>query len=59
MLRQNYADLQALLISVGAVKGNDYRIQRSEPFGNDPAERNLRSAKKANTTPDDDDDDWD
>lgn len=55
----NLADLQALLINVGAIKGNDYRVQRSEPFGNEPAERNLRSGKNPNTTADGDDDDWD
>lgn len=58
VLRQNHADLQALLINIGAIKANDYRIQRVEPLRNGPVERNLRSRHKSNTSADDDDD-WD
>ena len=50
------ADLQRLLVDVGAVKDNDYRVSRSK--ANEPASKNLRGGT-ATTSVDDDDDDWD
>ncbi|MCJ1321582.1 hypothetical protein MMC15_006927 [Xylographa vitiligo] len=49
-------DLQRLLVDVGAVKDNDYRVSRSK--ANEPASKNLRGGT-ATTSVDDDDDDWD
>lgn len=54
----NYADLQFLLVSVGAVKASDHRVQRSKAISDSTVEGNLRCGKNSRAI-DGDDDDWD
>ncbi|MCJ1291040.1 hypothetical protein MMC34_002582 [Xylographa carneopallida] len=49
-------ELQKLLVDVGAVKDNDYRVSRFRPI--ESASKNIRGGTRT-TAADDDDDDWD
>ena len=60
MLRHDLnADLQGVLIDVGAVKANDHRVQRPKQSEDEHIECKLRRGNKTNTSTSDDSDDWD
>lgn len=54
------SDLQRLLLTVGAINANDYRVERHKEDRAEPLERVSRNGKASKEIPGDlDDDDWD